>query len=87
MIYPNPADGVDPVRLRLNLTEASDVKVQIFTVAFRKVREQVYTQVGAGEDLPLKLKDNWGKPLAGGLYYLVITTVDGRFLEKLLVLR
>jgi hypothetical protein len=35
----------------------------------------------------VQLKDNWGKPLADGLYYLVVLVDGGRSIGKLMVLR
>jgi hypothetical protein len=43
--------------------------------------------VGAGQTVVLELKDRSGTPLADGLYYLVVTTNQGRSILKLLVLR
>jgi hypothetical protein len=62
--------------------------VQIFTVAFRKVKEQVFPDRPAGTStLSISLVDNWGYPLANGLYYVVVQTNQNRWVEKLLVLR
>jgi O-glycosyl hydrolase len=86
VVYPNPVSGgtvtVDPA-----LTGTSEVEVQIFTTAFRKVQDKTYGQVGAGQTVVLELKDRSGTPLADGLYYLVVTTNQGRSILKLLVLR
>jgi hypothetical protein len=86
VVYPNPVSGgtvaVDPA-----LTGVSDVKVAVFTTAFRKVQEKDYPQKGPGQSVSLPLVDRGGSPLADGLYYLVVTTNQGRFILKLLVLR
>jgi hypothetical protein len=88
VVYPNPADGTVPVRLRPpSYYGVSDVKVQVFTLAFRKVQEKFYAQVPAGTDCPLELVDKWNKPLASGLYYVVVHTSAGRSIAKLLILR
>ncbi len=88
VIYPNPADGTVPVRLRPPaFFGVSDVKVQIFTLAYRKVQETFYPRITSGTDCLLPLVDKWGKPLADGLYYVVVHTSQGRTIGKLLVLR
>jgi hypothetical protein len=69
--------------------------VQFFTTAFRKVKDQPFLQQPPGVDVSCDLNDSWGKPLASGLYYVVITvTPPGstsgstrHFIEKLLLLR
>jgi hypothetical protein len=66
--------------------QASDVSVKVYTVAFRLVREQPSQNVPAGRDVTVELKDKTGKPLASGLYYVVVT-VDGNTLTaKMMVL-
>ena len=62
------------------------MKVQIFTLAFRKIREMDFPAQGAVSDIPFDLKDQWGASLSNGLYYLVVTTDQGRKTLKLLVL-
>jgi hypothetical protein len=87
-IYPNPADGTEPVLLHVpGLTGPADIKVQIFTTAFRKVQEKIYQQQPAGKDLVLNLTDSWNVPLANGLYYLILETPQRRTTQKLLILR
>jgi hypothetical protein len=43
--------------------------------------------VPPGVAVTVELKDMWGRPLADGLYYVVLTTKAGRTTGKLLVLR
>jgi hypothetical protein len=69
------------------VTAASSVKIQVFTLAFRKVREINIPQALAGADLGLSLNDDGGNVLANGLYYVVVTTKQGRKIGKLLILR
>jgi hypothetical protein len=84
-LYPNPITDSGPLKLFLSLTSASDVKAQIFTIAFRKIQEQLFPQVPVGTDVTLNLTDKWGAPLANGLYYVVVTTNEGRSIVKLLI--
>ncbi len=60
--------------------------MQIFTIAFRKVQEKIYIPMAWGL-IPIQLVDIWNKPLASGLYYVVIHTTQGRSVVKLLVLK
>jgi hypothetical protein len=61
--------------------------VQIFTVAFRLVQQQVFEQVPLGTDVPVELKDKAGKPLASGLYYVVVTIDKTKKIAKLMILK
>ena len=73
----------------MNLGDPADiVKIQIFTEAFRKVREDVFFSVPAGVlQEPIVMKDQWGNSLASGLYYVVVTAGSNRSVGKLLLLR
>ena len=71
----------------------ADVKVRIYTLAFRKVLEQNFPQIPL-EPVALPLTDNGGSPLASGLYYVVVTVDSAgagqaslRSVAKLLLLR
>lgn len=67
---------------------AAQVEVMVFTPSFRKVNEAVLGNVPEGtSDVALPLADRWGKPLANGLYYVVLRAPQGRFIAKMLVLR
>lgn len=88
VIYPNPSSGPGQTLLHLELTQASDVKVRIFTTGFRKVGEVVYPNVGAGgTDILISPLDKTGKELGNGLYYLMVETADGKRTLKWLIFR
>jgi hypothetical protein len=88
VIYPNPSDGTKPVSIHLpGRTGSADIKVQIFTVAFRLVQQEVFQQIPSGTDIPIELKDKNGTPLASGLYYVVVTIDGKKLVSKLLILR
>jgi expansin (peptidoglycan-binding protein) len=88
VIYPNPADGTQPIAIHVpGLAVPSDIRVQIFTLAFRKVQEQYSPRAPLGVDITINLVDKNGKPLASGLYYVVVTVNNNRFVQKLLILR
>jgi arabinogalactan endo-1,4-beta-galactosidase len=87
VIYPNPATGSGPVSIRLpNYPGTATVTVKVFTTAFRMVNEFTRQSEG-GTDIALPLTNRSGAPLANGLYYVVVTTPEGRAIEKLLVTR
>jgi hypothetical protein len=86
VIYPNPSDG-RPVNILPPLTKVSDVKVQIFTLAFRKVNETMFSQVQPGVRVTVNLTDFSSKPLANGLYYIRVITDEGRMIAKLMIIR
>jgi len=67
---------------------SSWVKIEIFTTAFRKVKEVTLTDLPAGpQNISIPLTDNEGDPLANGLYYVVVANQQGRAIGKLLVLK
>ena len=87
VIYPNPVSGNGPVSIYLGaFTGTVDVKVEIFTTSFRKVQTSVYPHESGGQSVLLSLTDNWGRPLANGLYYVAVFTPQGRTIDKLLIL-
>lgn len=85
-IFPNPAKGVSEVTLAPFLTGISDVRVQIYTTAFRKVLDTTFPQTSPGQYLTLPLLDASDRSLANGLYYVMVTTAQGKTLLKLIVL-
>lgn len=86
-LYPNPIESGTTVRVHLNLTAKTDVRVEIFTTAFRKVQDQDYPQQPPGVDVAIGIVDMKGTPLANGLYYIVVTTSQKRSVQKLLILK
>ena len=89
VIYPNPVKETGPATIRISLpARAAEVELQIFTAAFRKVNEIKLMQVPAGvTDYSLNLADRWGKSLANGLYYVMVTIDGKRLMAKLMILR
>jgi hypothetical protein len=85
VIFPNPVTG-EFTHIRINVKNPTDtVDVKVFTIAFRKVID-AQTQVPTGV-YQLDLHDKNGTFLANGLYYIVVTTPQARFVQKLLILR
>jgi hypothetical protein len=62
--------------------------MKVFTVAFRKISAWEYNNLPQGiYEFPIALKDQWGTPLANGLYYVVAEVNGERKIFKLIVLR
>jgi hypothetical protein len=86
VLYPNPVYGGGQVQIQPPLTAPTDVRVQIFTTAFRKVQDEVFHQAVVGAVLSIPLTDKGNTPLANGLYYLVVSVPRGKWTMKLLIL-
>ncbi|HVM31566.1 MAG TPA: glycoside hydrolase family 44 protein [bacterium] len=89
ILYPNPAKDGGPVSVRFMMqTFAADLEIKIFTTAFRKVGQETFHNVAPGlVTLPVPTQDDQGSLLANGIYYVVITTRQGRAIAKMLILR
>lgn len=85
VVYPNPATS-STVNLQLPVSNANNVTVQIYTLAFREVKTINVAQV-IGNSLTISLVDKTGTQLADGLYYFVIRVNGQRWTTKVLVLR
>jgi len=84
--YPNPCS--DTLHVHFSpCDQGREVYVKIFTVVDRKVLDKDIPHIPIGTDFSLELKDDWDRPLANGLYYLVIDGAQGRSIGKLLILR
>jgi hypothetical protein len=86
-IYPNPVTGPTVNVLPPPYLGYSKVRVEIFTVNFRKVQDTTFDSVPSGTAVVVSLTGWGGHFLANGLYYVVVTTNNGRAIGKLLVLR
>jgi hypothetical protein len=88
LVYPNPVSGPGLVQIAFKLNGSGDVKLEIFTAAFRKVLEEDLGNLYAGnQTTTFELKDHWGRTLANGLYYVVISQGSQRTVGKLLVVK
>jgi hypothetical protein len=89
-LFPNPVTQGEQVQLYYMLTSPADeVKVKLYTAAFRKVLEQTGPSTLPGVTL---VTLDWSQTgLANGLYYVVVASKTGgketRQVMKLLVLR
>jgi hypothetical protein len=86
-IYPNPVSGPTVQVLPPPYTGAANVRVEIFTLAFRKAQDTTFDSVPSGTAVSVSLTGRDGKPLANGIYYVVVTVNGQRSTGKLLVIR
>ena len=90
VLFPNPVTQGNQVQLYYTLTAPADeVKVKLYTAAFRKVLEQTGPSPQPGTTW---VTLDWSRTnLANGLYYVVVASKTGgketRQVMKLLVLR
>ena len=87
MIWPIPAPNGPVNILPPAYSGFSNIRVQLFTAAYRKMLDIVFMNVPSGRAVQVSLVDSWGRPLANGVYYVVVVTSKGRSTAKLVVLR
>jgi hypothetical protein len=87
VVYPNPAPGPIVNVLPPAYGGISNLRIEIFTAAFRKVQDETFTNIPSGTAVTIALIDRWGTTLGNGIYYLVVTTSKGRTIGKLLIQR
>jgi hypothetical protein len=85
VVYPNPVTS-STTSIQLPVNDATNVKVQVFTVAMRQVQTIIVPQV-FGNTLTVQLMDKSGISLADGLYYFVIQANGQKWTDKVLILR
>ncbi|MFT5166803.1 MAG: extracellular elastinolytic metalloproteinase, partial [Saprospiraceae bacterium] len=73
-IFPNPA--TDEVMLRLEVSEATDFKIQLIHVDGR-ILNSLSASVSGSELIPLDLSQ-----LASGVYFIKLQTEDGQEVNK-----
>jgi hypothetical protein len=86
-IYPNPPTGGTVNILPPPYNGISDVRIELFTVAFRKIQDITRKDIPSGVSVSINLTDRKGQSLARGIYYVVVTTNAGRSIGKLLLLQ
>ncbi len=64
----------------MNLNTAGEVKVRLFTTAFRKIWGESFYEPAGADDLTLNLPS-----IANGVYYLVVEAEGKRWVVKLMV--
>jgi hypothetical protein len=87
-IYPNPCKNGGTTNIFLNLAGSGNIRVRVWTVAYRKIADWNYYAWTSGlSSFSLPLNDQWGNPLSNGLYYLVVDKPDGRAIFKMIVIK
>jgi len=86
VVYPNPPTGNSVNVLPQDYSGDADVRIEIFTLSFRKVFDKTYKDVASGTAINIPLTDSFGHPLADGLYYVVVTVNGKHSTAKLLIL-
>jgi GH18 family chitinase len=87
LLYPNPLKGEGPIQMRVDLPKSGEVKVRVYSVSYRMVREFRFPNAILGtQDLILDLHDQTGKVLSDGLYYFRVETPGGHWDLKFLFL-
>ncbi len=87
VLFPNPVTGPTVNLLPPAYPGTGEVRVEIFTIAFRKVLDKPFPDLPAGTAVTIPLNDSWGDPLANGLYYIVVDVGAEHSVGKLLILR
>src|SRR5262249_30285289 len=87
VVYPNPTTGGSVNVLPQAYGADADVRIEIYTLSFRKVFDKTYKDVVSGTAIPISLTDSFGHPLADGLYYVVVTVNGQHSTAKLLILQ
>ena len=94
MYYPNPFTSNTTFTFQQNLNKLLDVKIRIYTVAGRLIRQ--IEQMNVSDKfvrIPWDGRDQDGSPIANGtyLYKIIVRTTDGSYsksvLGKLAVIR
>jgi hypothetical protein len=89
VLYPNPVKDSNPLNISIGFAQNNSwAQIKIYTTVDRRVKNVTYSLLPAGmNNIQVELKDDWGTPLANGLYYVLVTTPDQKFIKKLLILK
>ncbi len=86
VIYPNPCTG-STISIYPGLETPVNVKIKIYTLAFRMVYDSPSQLVMPGQSVAVRLLDRMGAQLADGLYYVSVVINGKNSISKLLILR
>jgi hypothetical protein len=83
---PNPFNGT--TTLRVGLPAVSDVSIEVYDVAGRRVRTELLTQQSAGwRTIPFDGRGNDGRQLASGVYFYRVTAGGKAVTNKMVIAR
>jgi hypothetical protein len=88
--YPNPILDGSTVTLDLKVPAVSTVKWAIFTVSYRKIMNGSEVVSGSRARLVWDLKDDWGRPVSNGLYFMSVEitgSMNDKKIWKIMVAR
>jgi hypothetical protein len=86
LIFPNPSNGNDPFKVYVPLSVLSNVKIQLFTVSFRKISDKTYTNIIPGSTISVTPISDNGHSLSNGTYYLEIVTEHKHWALPILII-
>jgi hypothetical protein len=87
LIYPNPSTGRNPVKVLVPLSSISDVRIEIFTVSFRKISDRTYKNTIPGTILSVSVTSQNETQLASGIYYIEVFAENKHWAAPLLIIR
>ncbi len=82
--YPNPVKDAGPVAIPVQAPVGSSVEWSVFTTAFRKILDIPQPIAGTSVVLSWDLNDNWGVPVANGLYFIRVQVTGPVKISKIL---
>jgi hypothetical protein len=83
---PNPFNGA--TRLRVGLPKASDVEIEVFDVAGRRVRNERTATLAAGwRDIVFDARDAVGQTLPSGVYFYRVRAAGETITRKMVIAR
>jgi flagellar hook assembly protein FlgD len=81
---PNPFTGT--TELRIGLLSESNVSIEVYDVAGRRVRVQsLGTQSAGWNAIPFDGRDDAGRPLASGVYFYRVTANGTTVTHKMVI--
>jgi len=77
------------VKVNVTVARAGDeVRIQLFTTAYRKISETVLTTLPVGvTPVSVVLRDKKGRLLSNGVYYIRVISGDTVSIGKLIILK
>jgi hypothetical protein len=82
--YPNPVKDAGPVSIQMQVPLGSTVEWSVFTTSFRKILDVSNPVSGNNTNIVWDLNDDWGEPVANGLYYIRIVISGSEKTSKII---
>jgi hypothetical protein len=85
-IWPNPFTGT--AHIDLQLTEASDVSIEVFDVRGQRVRQLALANAPTSpQQVIMDGRDDAGHPLPSGIYFCRITAQGTQVIQKMVLMK